>query len=369
MFKVGGKSKPVCSGRGAAPKPRLTPEGFMSKPVERIQSTLFCGVDVSARALAVALYQPDRPYLERGFANSAAGHQQLIAWLLERGARIRVSLEATGIYSLDVALALEGAAGVEVAVLNPKRIHQFAQTLHRSKTDKADAVALAEYSLRMPFVAWRRPQPIALELRAISRHIATLTSQHTAQTNRGHACSRSASMPRCVREDLRRSMEGLKKRIARLRREAVALIRQDAGMARKFQQLIAIKGIAETSAVQLLGELASLDPEMTVRQWVAHSGLDPAHQVSGSSVQKPSRISRHGNSHLRRGLFMPALVAVRFEPYLRAFYRQLQARHKTKLQALMAVARKLLHAIYGIFKTNTPYDGAKLFPHIQLLTS
>jgi transposase len=59
---------------------------------------------------------------------------------------------------------------------------------------------------------------------------------------------------------------------------------------------------------------------------------------------------------------MPALVGVRFDRHMKAFYQQLQTRHKTKLQALMAVARKLLHAIFGIFKTNTPYDGSKLFP-------
>jgi transposase len=51
---------------------------------------------------------------------------------------------------------------------------------------------------------------------------------------------------------------------------------------------------------------------------------------------------------------------------MKAFYQLLQARHKTKLQALMAVARKLLHAIFGIFKTNTPYDGGKLFPELQI---
>ena len=57
-----------------------------------------------------------------------------------------------------------------------------------------------------------------------------------------------------------------------------------------------------------------------------------------------------------------ALVGVRFDPYLKAFYLHLQARHKTKLQALMAVSRKLLHAIFGIFKNVNSYDGAKLFP-------
>jgi transposase len=114
--------------------------------------------------------------------------------------------------------------------------------------------------------------------------------------------------------------------------------------------------------VQILAELAGLDQEMTVRQWVAHSGLDPAHQTSGTSVNKPSRISRQGNRYLRKALFMPALTAARFDPHLKAFYFQLLARRKTKLQALTAVARKMLHAIYGIFKSDTPYDGAKLFP-------
>jgi transposase len=63
---------------------------------------------------------------------------------------------------------------------------------------------------------------------------------------------------------------------------------------KRFDLLILIPGIAAISALQLLGELAPLSPEMSVRQWVAHSGLDPSHQVSGTSVHKPSRISRAG---------------------------------------------------------------------------
>ena len=107
---------------------------------------------------------------------------------------------------------------------------------------------------------------------------------------------------------------------------------------------------------------------MTVREWVAHSGLDPVHEVSGTSVRKQSRISRAGNRHLRRALYMPALVGSRCDPRMKAFYEALIARHKTRLQALVAVARKLLHAIYGVLRTKTPYDGSKLFPS-QLLSS
>jgi transposase len=329
-------------------------------------SQAFCGIDVSAATLAAAVEQEDRPgsFERREFANSTAGRRQLVAWLRRSCVPVRVSLEATGIYSLDVALALEAAEGIAVAVLNPRRFHQFAETLRRSKTDAADAVALAEYSRRMPFVAWVRPSEACLELRAISRHIATLTEDHARLKNRLHAAEGSAATPRCVLQDLRRSLTGLGKRLLRLRREALAAIGKDAGLERKFHQLTGITGIGELSALHLLGELAGLDQEMTVRQWVAHSGLDPAHRVSGTSVHKPARISRQGNRHLRRALYMPALSAARFDPHMKAFYTLLQARHKTKLQALIAVARKLLHAIFGIFKSGTAWDGAKLFPQL-----
>lgn len=337
----------------------------MIKPTHPQQAMVFCGIDVSAATLAVAVYQEDQRFEGRTFDNTARGHMALIAWLRKGKMWARVSLEATGIYSLDLALALDRAEGIEVAVLNPKLIHRFAQTLRRSKTDSADAQVLAEYSRRMPFAAWVAPELNGLRLRTISRHIQGLVVEHTRQNNRLHAAEKSVSTPHCVVQDLKRSMASLKLRIAGLRREALGLVRSDEAMRKRFELLIRTPGIAAISAMQLLGELAPLSPEMSVRQWVAHSGLDPSHQVSGTSVHKPSRISRAGNRHLRHALYMPALVAVRRDPHLKAFYETLLHRHKAKLQALMAVARKLLHAIYGILRTQTPYDGSKLFPHLR----
>jgi transposase len=334
----------------------------MGKQIDTSQATVFCGIDVSAATLAVAVIEQDQPLQQREFANRASGHKALIAWLGKRKSMLRVSLEATGIYSLDLALALDRAPDIAVTVLNPKMVHRFAQTLRRSKTDAADAMVLAEYSRRMPFTGWRSPRLSALGLRAVGRHIAALVVEHTRQQNRLHAAQGSTATPRCVVQDLRRSLIALERRIVKMRREALALVHSDAEVEQRFKLLTGIPGIAATSAVQILGELALLAPEMKVRQWVAHSGLDPVHQDSGTSVHRPTRISRAGNRHLRRALYMPALAAVRWDPHLRAFYELLQARHKTKLQALIAVARKLLHAIHGIFRTGQPYDGQKLFP-------
>jgi transposase len=133
----------------------------------------------------------------------------------------------------------------------------------------------------------------------------------------------------------------------------------DSELDRRFRLMLTTTGIAETSALQILGELAVLPDMLDSRQWVAFSGLDPRLFKSGKPVEKRPRISRGGSRHLRRTLYMPALVAPRRDPYLPRFYQNLLARGKARLQAVVAVMRKLLHALFAI-RTNQPYDGSKV---------
>ena len=151
----------------------------------------------------------------------------------------------------------------------------------------------------------------------------------------------------------------------RLAAKALQIIAADPILQERFDYLDSVPGIASASAIALLAELALLSPDLDVRQWVASAGIDPREHSSGSSVHKKTRISKAGNRHLRRALYMPALVAVQFDPHLRAFYQRLLAHGKAKLQALVAVMRKLLHAIFGMFKHRQPYDGSKLFGSAQ----
>ena len=89
----------------------------MNKPVITSAATVFCGIDVSATTMAVALIAPDQPLLQRQFTNRPSGHKQLLVWLGSKcKTRVRVSMEATGIYSLDLALALDAEASIELAV-------------------------------------------------------------------------------------------------------------------------------------------------------------------------------------------------------------------------------------------------------------
>ena len=338
----------------------------MNKQVCSPQSTVFCGIDVSAASVAAALIAPDGSLSRQEFSNDASGHEALLVWLKKRNGPVRVSLEATGIYSLDLALALDAEASVELMVLNPKLVNRFAQTLRRSKTDAADAMVLAEYGQRMPFCRWQRPAASHLALRILSRYIGSLVVEQAGLKTRLRSAESTATTPRAVRVDLKRSLSAVERRVKKLRAEALKLVEVEAELRERYQLLTTAPGIGAVSALAILSELILLAPTRTVRQWVASSGLDPVHQQSGTSLNKPSRISRAGNRRLRAALYMPALSASRYHRHLAAFYRTLRARHKTGLQALMAVARKMLHAIYGIFKSGTPYDGQRLFPNIQI---
>lgn len=330
----------------------------------KLDMEVFAGIDVSAREVNVARLhgEEENPTLAT-FANTSCGHKALLAFLLQGTERVRVCLEASGNYSLDLALALHAHRQVEVNVVNPRRARSFAESLgERSKTDPVDSRVLCQYAARMPWVPWQPPSSVALRLRAITRAVESLGVMHTQENNRAHAVSCSQALPALVLRESERHQRYLEHRMKQLRREARRLIARDPELDRRFRLMLTVPGIAETSALQILGELVVLSETLDARQWVAFSGLDPSHCTSGTSVEKRPRISRGGSRHLRHALYMPALVALRHEPHLRAFYQRLLGRGKKPLQAVVAVMRKLLHALFAMFRTNQAYDGYKLCP-------
>jgi transposase len=316
-----------------------------------------CGIEISAAILVVAV--SGKAPCE--FANTPAGHQSLIRMLQLAGSEVRVCMEATGLYGLDLALALH-AAGIAFMIANPRSVRNFARAMmQRSKTDRLDVLVLREYAARMPFEPWRPPSSQALHLMAIAHRLQALTRMITAEKNRLHAASLSHAWPALVRRDLVRSIQSLERALKRLTLAALDLVGSDPQLARRNELLLSVPGIGVTSALQVLAEILRLGPDCGVRQWVAYAGLDPRHYTSGTSVAKKPVISKSGNAHLRRALYMPALVTVQHEPHFRGFYQHLLDRGKTKLQALVAVMRKLLHAIFGMFKHDQLFDGSKIY--------
>jgi len=322
----------------------------------------YVGIDVSARSLEAALVGPSHRSTTASFANSPAGHRQLIKWATKRGHLAQVCLEATGVYSLEIALALHHHPKTKVMVINSKAIHNYAgATMQRAKTDQVDARLILDYGQRMPFACWQPPSKEVLQLQAITRRVSQLKVELNREANRLHAEGHRTSTTDLIARDIQVNLRHLERRMAHLEEKAVALVLSVQHLSALFQRLLSIPGIGETSALRLLAELAVLPEGMKPPQWVAHAGLDPRPHESGQSVHRPRAITKAGNKYLRAALYMPALVAIRHQPNVKAFYDQLIAAGKKPLQAITAVMRKLLHAIWGVWKHDQDFDGQKFY--------
>src|SRR5260370_8006630 len=139
----------------------------------------------------------------------------------------------------------------------------------------------------MPWQSWQPPSATALVLRSITRRLAALTKQHTMEANRLHAAEASKTVPRCVRQDLKQSLRQIECRLKRLQSEARKLVARDAELEQRYTLLRSIPGIGESSALQIMGELEGLAPDLEVPPWGPHTGLHPLHHPPGHSVHPP----------------------------------------------------------------------------------
>lgn len=139
--------------------------------------------------------------------------------------------------------------------------------MRRSKTDALDAEVLCVLQ-RMPFEPWEPPEEPARELRAITRRIQALTVERAREKNRLHAHQTSRTASAVVTNDIDVNLRHLTRRIDELTRQAMKVLRESDDLQSAFGRLVSTPGIARKSAILLLGELALLPKDMSVRQWV-----------------------------------------------------------------------------------------------------
>ena len=317
------------------------------------------GIDVGAKTLVLAVSRDGERLDDQTFDNTSEGRTKLVRFLQKRGKTIRIVLEATGIYGLDTCLALH-RAGIEVMLLNPRASAHYAKArMERSKTDTVDAAVLLDYVQRMPFVRWVPPAAERLELRAMLRRIDALRRMMVEEKNRLAAAEANEELTELIGNDIEVSIRHFERRIEQMERQAMALVTEHDDLLRCYELLKTISGIGHATALLLAAELLTLPSDMSARELVAHAGLDPRRYESGTSVHKAPRISKAGNRRIRAALFLPAFVAIRYDEYVRAFYERLLRNGKKPLVATVAVMRKLLHAIHGVLRSQTPFDSTR----------
>ncbi|MFC6633111.1 IS110 family transposase [Microbulbifer taiwanensis] len=322
--------------------------------------SVFVGVDIAAKSFDLVSRVEEKSSKAERFSQTSQGHAKAIKRLKALKPSVIV-IEATGIYYLDLAVALV-KADLPVSVINPKSFRHFAELkLAGSKTDGVDATLLAEYGERMSPRLWTPPSEERLALRDIGRQINRLTATKTQAKNRLHALqSKRATMPLLI-EDEQEGIALLDRRIKRLSQAALELIAGCGELSTHLANIGAAKGIGEATAIAVLAELCVLPASLKAPQVSRHAGLDVRLTQSGTSVNRPARLSKSGNAYLRAALYMPAMSAARHDPRAKAFYESLVARGKKKIQAQCAVMRKYLTGIWACMKTGSAFDSTLLF--------
>ena len=319
------------------------------------------GIDISNEVFDATM-KHGSGVVRKQFSNTKTGHRQFIRWALYQASSARICLEATGIYHLQLALALDRHPDIEVMIVNPCAARRFAQAhMVRAKTDAVDADGLLQFIQRMAFQPWSAPREELLQLQSLTHRVAQLDKEVIRERSRLHAARRAGPHTRPVQQDIQAHIAQLQRRLERMRSRAYRVVNNDPQLADDARIVKTAPGFAELSATKLLAELSSLPEDMTPKQWVAHAGLDPRPCESGSSLRSPRRISKQGNVRIRRALFMPALVAIQRDANVSAYYEKLLKKGKAKLQAITAVMRKLLHALWGMLHHRQEWEGEKFF--------
>jgi transposase len=310
-------------------------------------AAVWVGIDVSQEWLDVAIWPGAEAFRVSNEAAAVAALAVRLGALQPRA----VVLEATGGPEALAAGELH-AAGLPVAVVNPRQAREFARSLgRRGKTDRLDALVLAQFAQASEsngrLTPLRLADEAAAELKALVVRRRQLLGMLVAESNRRLRASK------VVRKSIVQSIKGLKRAVAEVERELKQVLAASPVAQAKATLLSAVPGVGPQLSCTLLAELPELG-QLGRRQIAALVGVAPHPWESGKF--KGRRTIWGGRARVRTMLYMAALSAVRHNPPLRAHYLALLERGKAKKLALVACMRKLLITLNAILRDATPWN-------------
>ncbi len=318
--------------------------------------THYIGIDVSRDSLQVFDGTQDRSFPNQpGLASFTA--------FLERKhphgfQEVALIFEPTGPYSWEL-VSLCARREIRCHIIPPKRGHHFRQALgQRSKNDPIDARMLTDFQVLLKEEDYRAPIH-NLSRETLQRYLVAyqLVQKSRVQfSNQHHALKTAGAKGTGLLEEIGELAERLHDQEERLLGEMIQFVLEEERLCQDYQLLQTIPGVGPLTAIVLL-YLELTYPEANSQQMVALVGLDPRERQSGSSLNKPRRISKNGDAMARHIFFLASLTAGRLNEPLAAFKERLVAAGKPKKVAQVAVARKLLRQAHAIYRTKRPFHG------------
>jgi len=263
--------------------------------------------------------------------------------------------ESTGSYS-SLIYRFCAQKGIKVFMPNPKQARGFAKAIaQRNKSDKIDARVLAqsiaiakETEIKVPHI-----DALVENFKEMIGYYRLLIKQESQLKNHKESLSAKGNHTTLVKS-VDKQIKALKKEQQALLEKMRDIVRKDNVLSQKLDAIASIPGIGELTALILLHQFIRY-PHANQRQIVSLAGLDPVIRESGSSIRGKVKISKAGDRIYRGALFMPAMVAIRFNAKLKAYYERLKANGKHTTVAQVAVMRKLLVIAHALYKSGQIY--------------
>lgn len=323
------------------------------------------GIDVSMETLDVCISVIDankrvKILATRKLKNSGNGFKALVSYLskfTKMNLPLKFVMEATGTYHENCAQYLH-QAGYAVCIVLPNKSKNFAKSLNKkSKTDKSDAQILAQFGLERDLKVWEPGNTNLLLIRDLCREKEDLLQERNRLKSQIHAIEHGYQPNREIIKRKQRMIKEIDKQLKEIATSMAKIVNSDQSIKADVERLCTIEGIGLQTAIQILGETNGFELISSKAQLVSYAGYDVVSNDSGTSVHGRTRMSKKGNSHIRKALFFPAMVAVKKEGEMQSLYKRVLERNpKQKMKGLVAVQRKLLVLMFTLCKTKSDYD-------------
>ena len=310
------------------------------------EEKVYVGIDVAKASLDMAVHQCEQRWR---FTNDDEGISQAVSCVKER-CPILIVLEATGGIELPLTAAL-AAAGLPVAVVNPRQIRDFARATGKlAKTDAIDAQVIAHFAAAVKITPRPLPDAEAREFSALLTRRRQVMGMITAERNRLRpTCSK------VVRDLIKDHIASLEREVDKLDDSLRDSVRGSSVWREKDDLLQSVPGVGPVLSATLLAALPELGT-LNRKQVAALVGVAPLNRDSGNFRGK--RTVWGGRAKVRSPLYMATLAATKHNAIIRAFYQRLRAAGKESKVALTACMRKLLTILNAILKHRTPWRYA-----------
>lgn len=310
----------------------------------------YVGIDISKSTFDVAILNEAGKYVHYKFKNDAEGFKAF-GLKVHKAAHWCV-MEASRPYYLKLAFYLADQH-IPVSVINPLVIRRFSQMrLLRAKTDKKDAVMIAEYGKTQTPKVWNKEEDYVLELRQLQAYSEQLTKHKTSLLRQLESFKANPVLSKIVAKSAKNQLKVIEKQLDLMQKEMQEIIQTH--HQQQYEQLQSIPGIGSKTAMELIVLSAGFTKFNNARQLSSYVGLAPRIFESGTSVKGRSRICKMGMSRVRAMLYVCSWTAKKCNQACKELYDRLIEKGKAKKLALIAVANKLLKQAFAI-ATNQKY--------------